>query len=58
MDQSSIIQKGSRSPPEHAEMQREHDMKVLASIQEEDLSCVSSTLLQVFGILTVEHLLI
>ena len=35
--------KGSRSPPEHAEMQREHDMKVLASILEEDLAYVSST---------------
>ena len=35
--------KGSRSPPEHAEMQREHDMKVLTSRLEEDLACVSST---------------
>ena len=35
--------KGSRSPPEHAEMQREHNMKVLASKLEEDLACVSST---------------
>ena len=33
----------SRSPPEHAEMQREHDMKMLASKLEEDLACVSST---------------
>ena len=49
MDQRSIIWKGSRSqrdsrsPPEHAEMQREHDMKVMASRLEEDLACVSST---------------
>ena len=49
MNQSSIIRKGSRSqrdscsPPEHAEMQREHDLKVLASRLEEDLACVSST---------------
>ena len=43
MNQSSIIRNGSRSPPEHAEMQREHDMKVLASRLEEDLACVSST---------------
>ena len=43
MDQKSDIRKGSRSPPEHAEMQREHDMKVLASKLEEDLACVSST---------------
>ena len=48
MDQSSIIRKGScsqkdsRSPLEHAEMQREHDMKVLASKIEEDLACMSS----------------
>ena len=43
MDQRSIIQKGSHSPPEHPEMQREHDMKVLVSRLEEDLACVSST---------------
>ena len=35
--------KGSRSPLKHAKIQREHDMKVLASRLEEDLACVSST---------------
>ena len=35
--------KGSRSPLEHAKVQREHDMKVLASRLEEDLACVLST---------------
>ena len=49
MDQRSDIRKGSRSerdshsPPEHAEMQKEHDMEVLAFRLEEDLACVSST---------------
>ena len=45
MDQrkGSRSQRDSRSPPEHAEMQREHDMKVLASKLEEDIACVSST---------------
>ena len=45
MDQrkGSRSQRDSRSPPKHAEMQREHDMKVLASRLEEDLACVSST---------------
>ena len=45
MDQrkGSRSERDSRSPLEHAEMQREHDMKVLASKLEEDLACVSST---------------
>ena len=49
MDQRSDIQKGSRSqrdsrnPPKHAETEREHDMTVVASRLEEDLTCVSST---------------
>ena len=41
--EGSSSQRDSRSPPEHAEMVREHEMKVLASILEEDLACVSST---------------
>ena len=49
MDQRSDIRKGShsqrdsRSPLENTEMQREHDMTMLASRLEEDLACVSST---------------
>ena len=43
MDQRSDIRKGSRSPPEHLETQREHGMTLLASRLEEDLACVSST---------------
>ena len=44
MDQRSIIKKGScsqrdsRSPLEHAKMQREHDIKVLKYRLEEDLT--------------------
>lgn len=61
MDQrkGSCSQRDSRNPPEHTEMQRKHDMKVLASKLEEDLACVSSTTPPgVWYIVTVEHLLI
>ena len=49
MDQRSDIRKGPRSqkdprnPPEHLEKQRQHDMIVLASKLDKDLTCVSST---------------
>ena len=39
---ATTTQKGSRSSPEHMEEQRDHDISVLASILEEEFSCVSS----------------
>ena len=38
---AASARKGSRSPPEHMEEQRDHDVSVLASRLEEDFSCVS-----------------
>ena len=40
---ATTTQKCSRSPPEHMEKQRDHDISVLPSRVEEDFACVSST---------------
>ena len=40
---AAAARKGSRSPPEHMEKQRDHDISVLESRLEEDFSCLSST---------------
>ena len=39
---AASTRKGSRSPPECMEEQRDHDVSVLASRLEEDFACVSS----------------